>query len=356
MRLAGLPWRMIDYHRFRCRPVWVTFDVTWNCNCRCEYCNYWKERHEDLPLDQVQRVIEHLRRLGVMYLGISGGEPLLRRDIVDIVECGLKSGMYVGINTNGTVGREETLKALMERGIDTICFSIDGATAATHERFRKNCPFDKVVRSIEAAVRIRNEGQYATQISTNTVVHRGNVDEIEAISRFRTTLGVDRNNFQPVVTADLGDRKGAIAFSAEDQGLLERVKTILKNLPDGNLSGYIDLITDYYAGGGQSRKMACFAGRAFAYVDPAGTLYPCSVLLEPLAKLAGDGGTESLRSPEARAVMHRAAEQRCKGCSLVCYMERNVMLNHALSPRMWRETLVDRYRVGRARKKVGRSA
>jgi pyrroloquinoline quinone biosynthesis protein E len=343
--MAGLPARLLAYRGFRTRPLWVTLDVTWNCNCRCEYCNYWREGHDDLSTDEMLTVIRNLRSLGTAYLGISGGEPLLRKDISELVAFAKQCGMYVGLNTNGMIGKEELYRSLMAHGLDTMCFSIDGASPETHERFRKHCPFERVTRSIETAVRVRDGGRHSTQISTNTVVHRGNVDELEAVAQLGRRLGADRHNFQPIVTSHLEDSgaRQRMGFSREDRELLERVQAALARLPGGNLEGFIDLIVDFYTGGKGARSMSCYAGRAFAYVDPRGTLYPCSVLMEPLASLLDPDWAARLRSAESQATLRKAAEQRCSGCSLVCYMERNVMLNNALNPRMWREVLFKRY-------------
>ena len=343
--LAGMPGRLLAYRGFRTRPLWVTLDVTWNCNCRCEYCNYWREGHDDLSTADMQTVIGSLRKLGSVYLGISGGEPLLRKDIAELVGFAKRAGMLVGLNTNGMIGKEELYRALMERGLDTLCFSIDGAGPETHERFRKHCPFERVTRSIETAVRVRNDGRYATQISTNTVVHRGNVDELEAVAGLGRRLGVDRHNFQPIVTGhiqDAGDRQ-RMGFSPEDRELLERVQAALARMPGGNLEGFTKLIVDFYTGGKGARGLSCYAGRAFVYVDPRGTLYPCSVLKEPLVSLLEPDAGAKLGSADAKRVLHKAAAQKCSGCSLVCYMERNVMLNNALNPMMWREVLLKRY-------------
>ena len=344
-KIIKLPFRYLRYKRFVVAPVWVTFDVTWNCNCRCDYCNYWKSDHRDLATGEVKTVIGNLKRLGVMYLGLSGGEPLLRKDIVEIVEFAKSLGMYVGVNTNGTINREEVYKGLMEAGIDTICFSIDGARAATHERFRKNCPFDRVVEGIKLAVRIRDAGGYATQISTNTVIHRGNVNELNDMIAFGKELGVDRRNFQPVVKTEIDeDAQSEIGFGEEDVDLLENVRDVLKKMPGSNLGGYMDLIMDYCAGGDKARRIECYAGRAFAYVDPKGMLYPCSVMKEPLADLTRRDAEAGPGAAETAEILKKAAAQKCRGCSLICYMERNVMLNRAFDPRMWYEVMFKRYR------------
>ncbi|MFQ5963094.1 MAG: radical SAM protein [Candidatus Scalinduaceae bacterium] len=339
--------RYLKYKRFQSAPIWITFDITWNCNCRCDYCNYWKEGHVDLSTGEIKRIIKNLKTMGVMYLGLSGGEPLLRKDVPEIVGYAKGLGMHVGLNTNGTVGKIEVYRTLMEKGIDTICFSIDGAKASTHERFRKNCSFKKVVNSIRETVRIRNRGNYRTNISTNTVIHRANVDDLEEISRIRSTLGVDRNNFQPVWYCNV-DVKGdefnsKIGFSYEDGELLKKVSKTIDTLPDGNLKSYNDLLPYYYTDYKRVRDIECFAGRAFAYVDPKGILYPCSILLEPLGSLLEEDNKTFLRSSKVKKILKKTAVQNCKGCSMVCYMERNIMLNNIFNPFMLREILFKRY-------------
>ena len=347
VQFLSLPLRYLQYKRFHVAPIWVTFDLTWNCNCRCDYCNYWRENHIDLPTKQVKKIVENIKKMGVMYLGLSGGEPLLRKDIIEIVGFGKELGMYVGLNTNGTIGKEDVYSGLMAKGIDTICFSIDGARASTHERYRKHCSFQKVIHSIQTAVGIRNKGQFRTKISTNTVVHRGNVDELEEISQLRSKLGIDRNNFQPVWIRDIDDEfRSKVGFDARDKELLEKVRGTLERLPDGNLKGYNDLLPDYYTNYKKVREIECFAGRAFAYIDPHGILYPCSILLEPLGSLSEGNYKLTLRSSKTKEILRKAAAQKCRGCSMVCYMERNIMLNNVFNPLMLREILLKRYMIG----------
>jgi MoaA/NifB/PqqE/SkfB family radical SAM enzyme len=347
-QLASLPRRWLRYRRYRPDPVWATFDVTWNCNCRCAYCGYWKDRHTDLSTDRVKAVIDNLKRLGLAYLGLSGGEPLLRQDIVELVSYARSRGLYVGLNTNGTVNPDGKIRGLMEAGLDTLCFSIDGCRPETHERFRDNCPFGRVVEGIRAAVRTRREGGYATRISTNTVVHRGNVHELVEMSRFSRSLGADRSNFQPVLTGALeGDVLSELRFREEDVEMLEGVRAELRRLAHSNIGNYLDLVIDYCAGGSKVRDLTCYAGRAFAYVDPAGNLFPCSVMKDKLANLAEPGAGRRLDAGAVRETLRKAAAQKCPGCSLICYMERNVMLSRPLDPRMWHEVLVNRYRLWR---------
>lgn len=346
-RLTGLPLQYLRIKRFKVAPIWATLDLTWNCNCRCSYCNYWRDDHEDLPADAMKLVIDRLGELGVVYLGLSGGEPLLRKDVVELTAHAKALGLFVGMNTNGTVGRLDVYDALMAAGIDTICFSIDGASAATHEMFRKNCPFHRVVDTIRKVVALRDEKGYGTRISTGTVIHRGNVHEVEEIARLRVTLGVDRNNFQPVWLGEVADEfRSEVGFGPADREVLEKAARTLAALPGSNLGAYSELLPDYYTDYDKVRSIECYGGRAFVYVDPRGVIHPCSIMLEPMGDLTRNDWRERLASDQTREILARAAGQQCPGCSLVCYMERNIMLNNVTRPALLRELVFRRYLPG----------
>jgi len=357
IKTLSFPYRYLKYKTFKSAPIWVTFDVTSNCPCRCEYCNYWENKDENLSTDKLKTILKRLRETGVLYLGISGGEPMIRKDLPEIVRYAKSLGMIVGMNTSGIVAREEAYRSLMEAGIDTICFSIDGATAETHEKSRKIPVFSRTVQSIQMAVKIRNEEGFKTRINTSTVITKANLNELEEISHFREVLGVDRTNFQPVWEGAFNSVQldAELGFKAEDRTLLEKVRDLLKGLPNTNFKKYLDLLPDFYTDyEGKVRPIECYAGRAFAYVTAQGVMYPCSILPRPLGSLLDEDPKEFLKTKKTRSILHQAASQGCKGCSLVCYMERNVMLNSLRNPLNLWEILVQRYLLFRSRQKGNR--
>ena len=330
--LAFLP-RYLQYRQFRTRPLWVTFDVTRNCPSRCLYCTSWGENEKDLTTEQVTHIIDRLKAMGAVYLGLSGGEPLLRRDIVDVVGYATRRGFLVGINTSGMIQSEKLFSELMDAGLNALAFSIDGARAETHERVRKRNPWRRVITAIQLAVRIRQEKGSPIRISTSTVISRENVHELTEIAELRRQLGADRNNFQPAweqkPVAGFYDKYG---FGPEDRALLEQTRDLLKTLPDGNIAEYYDLLPDFYADYAKVAQMECFAGRAFVYVDHEGTLYPCNQFMQPLGSLLTEAPEEFLERLEVKDTVRKAAAQQCPGCTFVCNMERNVLLGAVTHP------------------------
>ncbi len=83
--LKSLPFRYIEYLFNRVHPLWCTFAITDNCNARCEYCQYWRRKHLDLPTNDIFKILGKLKDLGVISVVFSGGECMLRPDVDKIV-------------------------------------------------------------------------------------------------------------------------------------------------------------------------------------------------------------------------------------------------------------------------------
>jgi heme d1 biosynthesis radical SAM protein NirJ len=117
--------------------------VIWNlvrrCNLCCEHC-YSISADIDFPgelsTEQVYRTMDDLRAFGVPVLILSGGEPLLRPDLLDIATRAKAKGFYVGLSTNGTLIDDAMAGRIAATGFDYVGISLDG-TEATHDRFRR---------------------------------------------------------------------------------------------------------------------------------------------------------------------------------------------------------------------------
>ena len=117
--------------------------VIWNlirrCNLTCKHC-YSISADSDFPgelsTDEVFKVMDDLKAFRVPVLILSGGEPLLRKDIFDIARCAKSMGFYVGLSSNGTLIDESNIDAIDDIGFDYVGVSLDGISA-THDRFRR---------------------------------------------------------------------------------------------------------------------------------------------------------------------------------------------------------------------------
>jgi MoaA/NifB/PqqE/SkfB family radical SAM enzyme len=86
------------------KPLYVKIKLTWRCNLRCQMCNYWRqERHNALSPELLRTIVDELAELGCGKIHLSGGEPLLREDLFELIEYMVAKGMRVNLTTNGTL-------------------------------------------------------------------------------------------------------------------------------------------------------------------------------------------------------------------------------------------------------------
>jgi radical SAM protein with 4Fe4S-binding SPASM domain len=345
--IARLARQTLKVFRWRTAPLEVGWDVTYRCNARCTYCTNWTSHYPIMPLADAYKVIERLARLGTFQISLSGGEPLTRKDIVDIVRRIREAGMRCALVSNGSLGTEALYRALMDAGLNALVFSIDGATRETHERFRRGTSFEKLIASIETCVRLVEQNRYPTRIATNTVLTNENVEEIPRIAALLRGLGVEDFKFQPVwkqhftrehlthVTGD--DFNEVYGFTRENRPLLDRAVQLLRETGSSNHPDFTDRIPDFYLGTERARSIPCYALRAFLSVDAEGNVLPCGKVQHRLGNILDDAWEERpdamFETPETRALMKDLAMQKCGGCAAVAYMERNILMESVRSPR-----------------------
>src|SRR5579864_8524168 len=143
--MAQLGRQLTKTFMWRTAPIEVGWDVTYRCNARCAYCTNWTSHYPVMPIENVRKLVDRVARLGTFQMSLSGGEPLTRKDIVDVVRHIKGAGMRCALVSNGSLGRRELYRDLMAAGLDSLIFSIDGATKESHERFRHGTSFEKVI-------------------------------------------------------------------------------------------------------------------------------------------------------------------------------------------------------------------
>jgi len=167
--------------------------VIWNlirrCNLTCRHC-YSISTDIDFPgelgTDEVFRVMDDLYAFGVRVLILSGGEPLLRRDLGEIARRAKAMGFYVGLSTNGTLIDARNIGWIGAVGFDYLGISIDGIRA-THDDFRrKQGAYDASMRAVRLA---RDAG---IKVGLRFTLTQGNADDLPALLRLVDDEGVDK--------------------------------------------------------------------------------------------------------------------------------------------------------------------
>jgi radical SAM protein len=176
----------LDFNR---APFLVIWEVTRACALACLHCRAEAVRHRhplELSTAEGMRLMDQVRRFGRPLFVLTGGDPLERPDVVDLVRHGASIGLRMGLTPSGTpLMTEDVLAELKEAGLSRLAVSLDGSTAAIHDAFRGvRGSWEWTMRMLEAA----REIGLSTQV--NTTVSRYNLDDFDALCALMSRLGI----------------------------------------------------------------------------------------------------------------------------------------------------------------------
>ena len=274
-------------------PIYVVFDVTSKCNLKCIHC-YSLEQNEGLTTNEVYHIVDMLYEAGVGMIDFGGGEPLLRKDIFDILSYSKDLGLYTSLSTNGTLLDNDSIKRLKALDIDHVCISLDGAKPETHDHIRnKKGTYKKTIEGIKNCV----TAGINTQIST--VFMRSNIDELADLHNLLESLNVDGWYVYDFIPAGRGKEIQDEVLGPKQRGQLF---TKLQELaPSSRISikpsPYLLTVnsacgtdTYFYRTYGKLTEFigGCPAGRWTCHISSNGDLHPCYLLPHKLGNLKQD--------------------------------------------------------------------
>jgi len=251
------------------RPYALLAEVTYRCPLHCPYCSNPTQMRNDreLTTDEWGRVIREAAGLGVLQIGFSGGEPLVRRDLAELVRGAREARLYTNLITSGVGLDENRARELRDAGLDSVQLSFQSdhvdladEIAGAHAHQRK----------LDAAAIIRAAG---ISLSLNFVIHRRNIDRLPQIIELTETLSAGRvelANVQFYGWAFLN--RAALLPTREQVARAREVATAAKT----RLAGKIDVfyvLPDYY----ETRPKPCLNGWGERHltVNPIGDVLPC---------------------------------------------------------------------------------
>lgn len=169
-------------------PRWLLAELSYRCPLRCVYCsnpeNFGDIKDELSTADWV-RVLKEARELGAVQLGFSGGEPLVRSDLEELVSTAHHLGFYSNLITSGIGLTDGRIARLKEAGLDHIQLSFQASSAGLNDWIGGAKTFS---RKKEVAKRIKSFG---FPMVLNVVIHKFNIDELSEIMEFALELNAD---------------------------------------------------------------------------------------------------------------------------------------------------------------------
>lgn len=261
-------WRLVRARLGR-HPLWAAWQLTYRCNFRCRFCDYWRDPMGKLPeqtLEQFDIGSAKLAHWGSLLISLAGGEPLLRKDIVEIVRL-IARWHFPFITTNGYLITEELAADLFAAGCWGISVSIDYAQADRHDRARGiNGAYDRAVKALAICSRAR---QHPWQrVNLMAVLLHDNLDQVESLLQ----LAAEHDAFfmiQPYSPMKTGDQQfRAPAHLGAAQHLLALKAKYPNFLSNATFLSRFDAALD----GGIAH---CAAGGAFFNIDSTGAIAIC---------------------------------------------------------------------------------
>ncbi|MGH7546690.1 MAG: pyrroloquinoline quinone biosynthesis protein PqqE [Gemmatimonadales bacterium] len=253
-------------------PLWLLAELTYRCPLQCPYCSNPLEFaggrfKSELATEEWCRVLREAKALGVLQLGLSGGEPLLRPDLETIVATARKLGLYSSLITSAYRLTKDRLAALKRAGLDHVQISVQAADAELSDHIAGTASYrDKI-----AAYHYTKELGFP--LTVNAVLHRKNLHQVEGLIRLAESLGAERIELANTQFYGWAFHNRAALMPAKAQldaawQVVQRERARL-----GNKLEIVWVLPDYY----EQYPKPCMGGWARAYmtVTPGGEVWPC---------------------------------------------------------------------------------
>jgi len=247
-------------------PEIATVAVTNKCPYNCLYCSVSDKTVNDMPAVLIKRVISKLQDMGSFNISLTGGEPLLRKDIEDIIAA-VDDRSIVKVFTTGYSLTKEKAKALKKAGLLSVSISLDDRDLKIHDR---RCGFEGAGDIALKAIENAKKASLLTCVATVAVKDRILNGEITRFLEFMKGLGVDEVSiFEPAPTGRLSFRDDVL-LSEDERKALEALHKEINSSTSGR---YPRVFSFPYIEG--ASYMGCGAGCTRLHVTALGHVTPC---------------------------------------------------------------------------------
>lgn len=262
-------------------PLVVSWNVTLKCNLKCLHCYInaaEKKLPDDLSTDAAKMLIHQIAEVSRPLLILSGGEPLLRADILELIQYGTERGLKMAMGSNGMLIDDKIARKLKEAGIKTVSISLDSSTSERHDEFRGvKGSWGHAIRAIKA---LRNND---ILLQVNTTVTKQNYDEIDDIMTLVEALGVENFHLFFLVPTGRGvkiDDISPIMYENKIRGTFAKIARHKLNVKPSCAPQFMRIAKQMGASTRhiQAKMRGCIAGLYYCRIYPTGEVTPCPYL------------------------------------------------------------------------------
>ncbi len=275
-------------------PVLSEIAVTYRCNLNCEFCYVGHKNYPELETSDLKKIIFKIyNEANVPSVSFTGGEPLLRKDIIGLIEYAHKIGLWTNLITNGTLLERDVVKSLKKSGLNSAQVSLEGPDKGIHDAITGiDGAFEKTIKGI------KNLLEQGIPVHTNTTVSRHNLQHLEEIVLLVKSLGLKRLSMNLVIPCGTAENRKDLWVSYSEIGRYILKVKYLAEREDIKFLWYSPVpmcVFNPIAYGLGNKSCAAITG--LLSVDPMGNVLPCSSWREPVGSLLKKSFKEIWNSP-----------------------------------------------------------
>ena len=282
-------------------PKWIAWEITRRCNLKCIHCRSSSEievkDHPDFSTQEAFRIIDDIISYANPVIVLSGGEPLLRKDVFEVARYGTEKGLRMCLATNGTLVDDKICEKIKDSGIKIVSLSLDGSEETVHDNFRNQK--GAFAGTINAAQLFQKHG---IEFIINSSFTKRNQEDIPRIYKLAKELGATAWYMFMIVPTGRGEEIMNELISKEDyeevlewhyqmeKGEKEMLvrptcaphyyRIVLQKSKEEDTK--FERRTLKFSTGGAK---GCIAGQLIALIDVDGDVLPCSYFPKPAGNI-----------------------------------------------------------------------
>ncbi|MFR2850484.1 MULTISPECIES: radical SAM/SPASM domain-containing protein [Hungatella] len=302
-------------------PFYVDFAITYGCNARCQHCSINADFNAfgnsgDMDFKMICSIIDQLKNMGVVFIGLTGGEAITRVDILDIIDYCVNSNILVALATNAIALNEEVLQNLIQHRLNSIFISLDHYDRNIHNKIRGNSDaYDAAINGIELCVKNN------FPVTVGITPMRDNYQDLGEIIDFIVDRDVKVVNVSNYVATGRGSQSLDL-LPMEWKCVYEQVKNRMEKYTDKVRIQVHDvkmpLLMPELEPKSLGEYKGCLAGYSHCYILPNGDVHPCVMLPIKLGNLQEEKLSDILikYQRDGNVIDKNKLSGRCGDCNL----------------------------------------
>ncbi len=259
-------------------PLVMSWNVTRECNMKCSHCYINatdKKLDNELTTQEAKRLMDQIYQVSRPLLILSGGEPLLRPDIFELISYGSKIGLKMGLGSNGSLIDEPMAKKLKDAGITTVSISIDSNVPEQHDEFRGVA--GAWIKAVQACKALRKNN---VLVQVNTTLTQQNYNQIDDIMSLAENIGVENFHLFFLVPTGRGTKLTDISPEKYEEMITKSFSKTANHKLNVRPSCAPQFMRIAKGMGLDMRQWirGCIAGLYYCRIYPNGDITPCPYL------------------------------------------------------------------------------